>query len=162
MDIVPLPHDAHPALIDGSVALTNAVHAADSPWVHPETASNLRGALEHGWDGEPPLTFVGLDGNDVVAVAELMRGLVAGLREGDGPVLVEADTYRWHGHYEGDPLKYREPEELTEWQLRDPLTIARDHMEHRGINLARADAVDAEVTAQVEAAIVEARLSPFP
>lgn len=108
------------------------------------------------------IRYVAVDGNDVVAVAELMRGLVAGLREGDGPVLVEADTYRWHGHYEGDPLKYREPEELTEWQLRDPLTIARDHMEHRGIDLARADAVDAEVTAQVEAAIVEARLSPFP
>ena len=67
MDIVPLPHDADPALIDGSVALTNAVHAADSPWVHPETASNLRGALEHGWDGEPPITFVGLDGDHVVA-----------------------------------------------------------------------------------------------
>lgn len=108
------------------------------------------------------IRYEAVDGNDVVAVAELMRRLVDGIRAGDGPVLVEADTYRWHGHYEGDPLKYREPEELTEWQLRDPLTIARERMDEWGIDSARADAIDVEVAAQVEAAIEEARLSPFP
>jgi 2-oxoisovalerate dehydrogenase E1 component len=108
------------------------------------------------------IRYEAVDGNDVVAVAQLMRTLVAGLREGDGPVLVEADTYRWHGHYEGDPLRYREPEELTQWQLRDPLTIARQRMAALGIDAAAADRIDSEVAAEVASAIDEARRSPFP
>src|SRR5207302_2552241 len=47
--------------------------------------------------------FFGVDGNDVVATATLMYDVVAGVRRGDGPAIVEAATYRWHGHYEGDP-----------------------------------------------------------
>src|SRR5262249_41917003 len=53
--------------------------------------------------------FAAVDGNDVVAVAELFNDLVRERRSGAGPVLVEAETYRWHGHYEGDPQRYREP-----------------------------------------------------
>src|SRR5262249_43052480 len=54
--------------------------------------------------------YVAVDGNDVVATAEAMDAVVDGVRGGDGPVLVEATTYRWHGHYEGDPERYRSPE----------------------------------------------------
>ena len=51
-------------------------------------------------------------------------GRAAGqVREGGRPVLVEAATYRWHGHYEGDPERYREPKELDEWKQRDPLLL---------------------------------------
>ncbi|MFN2537200.1 MAG: thiamine pyrophosphate-dependent enzyme [Mycobacteriales bacterium] len=103
-----------------------------------------------------------VDGNDVVAVAELMAKLVDGLRAGDGPVLVEADTYRWHGHYEGDPVRYRSEEELEEWKLRDPLSVARARMAGAGLSAAVADEVDREVEAEVQAAIEEARRSPFP
>jgi 2-oxoisovalerate dehydrogenase E1 component len=108
------------------------------------------------------IRYEAVDGNDVVAVAELMRSLIDGLREGDGPVLVEADTYRWHGHYEGDPLRYRPEEELDEWKLRDPLTVARARMADLGLEVAVADEIDREVEAEVEAAIEEARRSPFP
>src|SRR5215475_5528008 len=65
--------------------------------------------------------FAAVDGNDVLAVAHSMSELVARRREGAGPVLLEAETYRWHGHYEGDPERYREPSELDEWKKRDPL-----------------------------------------
>lgn len=64
-----------------------------------------------------------VDGNDVVAVADVMAEVVAGVRAGGGPVIVEATTYRWHGHYEGDPERYRSPAELAEWQERDPLVV---------------------------------------
>src|SRR5581483_6403877 len=47
--------------------------------------------------------FVALDGNDVVATASAMVDMVAAIRAGGGPVIVEAVTYRHHGHYEGDP-----------------------------------------------------------
>jgi 2-oxoisovalerate dehydrogenase E1 component len=87
-----------------------------------------------------------------------MRKLVDGLRSGDGPVLVEADTYRWHGHYEGDPVRYRSEEELEEQKLRDPLVVARSRMADARL----ADEIDREVEAEVQAAIEEARRSPFP
>jgi 2-oxoisovalerate dehydrogenase E1 component len=51
--------------------------------------------------------FVSVDGNDIEAVAAAMTDIVGRIRDGAGPVFVEAATYRWHGHYEGDPEKYR-------------------------------------------------------
>ena len=48
---------------------------------------------------------------------------VEATRAGGGPVVVEAATYRWHGHYEGDPQRYRSPDEVQEWEARDPLLV---------------------------------------
>jgi 2-oxoisovalerate dehydrogenase E1 component len=69
-----------------------------------------------------------VDGNDVVAVAELAGQLVDALRDGSGPILLESVTYRWNGHYEGDPVTYREAEELAEWKTRDPITVLRTRL----------------------------------
>jgi 2-oxoisovalerate dehydrogenase E1 component len=108
------------------------------------------------------IRYEAVDGNDVVAVAELMRRLVGTLRAGGGPVLVEADTYRWHGHYEGDPITYREAAELEEWKLRDPLAVARARMLDLGIDDSVPDEIDREVAVQIDAAIEEARAFQFP
>src|SRR3954469_6283741 len=79
--------------------------------------------------------YVAVDGNDVEAVASAMHELVAGLRDGGGgPVIIEATTYRWHGHYEGDPQRYRTPEELGEWQARDPLVAHEARLRNAGID----------------------------
>ncbi|WOX13679.1 dehydrogenase E1 component subunit alpha/beta [Streptomyces sp. N50] len=98
-----------------------------------------------------------VDGNDVLAVAQTMTGIVARLRAGGGPVLLEAETYRWHGHYEGDPERYRPAEEVAAAKERDPLLIAR-----RQLDKAAADAVDEEVDKEIEAAIDWARSLPEP
>ncbi|WP_019071320.1 alpha-ketoacid dehydrogenase subunit alpha/beta [Streptomyces hokutonensis] len=98
-----------------------------------------------------------VDGNDVLAVAQTMTGLVARLRAGGGPVLLEAETYRWHGHYEGDPERYRPAEEVAAAKERDPLLIAR-----RQLDAAAADAVDEEIDKEIEAAIDWARSLPEP
>ena len=59
--------------------------------------------------------YVAVDGNDVVAVADVMAEAAgAELRVGGGPFLVEATTYRWHGHYEGDPQRYRDDDEARQ------------------------------------------------
>ncbi|MFF5254463.1 pyruvate dehydrogenase complex E1 component subunit beta [Streptomyces leeuwenhoekii] len=108
------------------------------------------------------IRYAHVDGNDVVAVSELMDRLIAGLRRGDGPVLVEAETYRWHGHYEGDPQRYRTEEELVEWKRRDPLTLARARMTEAGIDVRVADGIDAEIAAGIEAAVAAARKAPYP
>lgn len=62
-----------------------------------------------------------VDGNDVVAVASASTQFVSRLRDGEGPFLLETVTYRWHGHYEGDPTPYRTKEELLWWKEQDPI-----------------------------------------
>jgi len=103
-----------------------------------------------------------VDGNDVVAVARTMTEVVEGLRRGGGPVLVEAETYRWHGHYEGDPERYRAPEEVAAAKERDPLLVARRHLEAAGVDAAQADAVDEEIDKEIQAAVEWARSLPEP
>ena len=108
------------------------------------------------------LEFVSVDGNDIEAVATAMTDIVARIRDGAGPVFVEAATYRWHGHYEGDPEKYRTKDELSQWQERDPLVIARARLAGRGVEAAALSQIDAEVAARIEAAVEAARQAPQP
>ena len=103
-----------------------------------------------------------VDGNDVVAVAQTMTRVVQGLRDGAGPILIEAETYRWHGHYEGDPERYRSPEEVAAAKQTDPLLIARQHLAIAGVDVALTDAIDEEIDKEIEAAIEQARSAPEP
>jgi 2-oxoisovalerate dehydrogenase E1 component len=108
------------------------------------------------------LEYVSVDGNDVEAVAVAMSDAVRRIRDGAGPVFVEAATYRWHGHYEGDPEKYRSKDELSEWQQRDPLVITRARLLGRGVEQAVLDQVGSQVLARIEAAVDAARQAPPP
>jgi len=109
------------------------------------------------------LPYVAVDGNDIEAVATAMSAIVARIRDGAGPVFVEATTYRWHGHYEGDPERYRSSDELSEWQAdRDPVAIARGRLLERGVEAAELDRIDAAVRDRIEAAVAAARQAPPP
>ena len=108
------------------------------------------------------LEYVPVDGNDVEAVAAVMTDAVGRIRAGGGPVFVEAVTYRWHGHYEGDPEKYRDKDELTEWQQRDPLVITRARLLGRGVGQEKIDWIEAQVRARIDAAVDAARQAPPP
>lgn len=108
------------------------------------------------------IAYEHVDGNDVVAVAQTMTEIVRLMRSDGGPVLVEATTYRWHGHYEGDPERYRTPEEVSAAQERDPLLVARRHMAAAGMDAALVDAVDEEIDKEIEAAVERARSAPEP
>lgn len=108
------------------------------------------------------LRHVGVDGNDVEAVVDVMERELAQLRVGGAPVMVEADTYRWHGHYEGDPERYRSPE-LTEEQKRlDPLLQARARLAELGIADDEVAAVEREVEDRLVRALEVARSAPEP
>ena len=108
------------------------------------------------------LEYVSVDGNDVEAVAAAMTDVVKHIRDGGGPVFVEAATYRWHGHYEGDPEKYRSADELSQWQQRDPLVITRARLLGRGVEQAALDQIGTQVRAGIEAAVDAARQAPRP
>jgi TPP-dependent pyruvate/acetoin dehydrogenase alpha subunit len=69
----------------------------------------------YGFDG------VAINGNDVLAVFQAMKGARRRARAGDGPTLIECKTYRWHGHSEHDKAFYRTKEEQAMWKSRDPL-----------------------------------------
>ena len=103
------------------------------------------------------LPYTEVDGNDVVATASAMRDVVAAARAGLGPAVVEAHTYRWHGHYEGDPQRYRAPEELEEWQERDPLVLHRHRLVAAGVSDEDLDALAASVADQLDQAVARAR-----
>jgi 2-oxoisovalerate dehydrogenase E1 component len=101
--------------------------------------------------------YVPVDGNDVVATATCMQDMVVAARSGGGPVLVEASTYRWHGHYEGDPQRYRTDAELKEWQARDPLVVNRSRLATAGVEESEIDALESSVNAQLDDAVERAR-----
>jgi TPP-dependent pyruvate/acetoin dehydrogenase alpha subunit len=103
-----------------------------------------------------------IDGNDVSVVHARMRKLVARCRAGEGPVLLEALTYRWQGHYEGDQQSYKPAEETASWKARDPLLIARRQLESDGAAPAELDALLATAVAQVDGAETFARASDYP
>ncbi|HEU4572530.1 MAG TPA: thiamine pyrophosphate-dependent dehydrogenase E1 component subunit alpha [Candidatus Limnocylindrales bacterium] len=103
-----------------------------------------------------------VDGNDVEAVYEVARRVIERARNGDGPSLVEALTYRHGGHSRADPGKYRPDDEVEAWKARDPIPAERARLEAAGVPAADLDAIDAEAAATVAAAEQEAREAPEP
>ena len=103
------------------------------------------------------IPYVAVDGNDVVATASVMADVVDAARDGRGPAIVEAATYRWHGHYEGDPERYRSPEELEEWRTRDPLLVHEAVLRQAGVADDQIKALEASTAAVLDGAVEAAR-----
>ena len=103
------------------------------------------------------------DGMDFFDVHEKAGAAVARARAGEGPTLLECKTYRYYGHYVGDPLTYRTREEAEAWRQRDALGRFEERTVREGLvepgNLRR---IDAEVTAEVEDAVRAAQEAPPP
>ena len=104
-----------------------------------------------------------LDGNDVTAVRDASSSAVRRCREGRGPVLLEAETYRWRGHYEGDAQPYKPADEIEAWQKKDPLVLARRRLvAERAATDDELDAIEANARTRVEAAVALARAASAP
>jgi TPP-dependent pyruvate/acetoin dehydrogenase alpha subunit len=74
-----------------------------------------------------------VDGMDVLAVAAAAAEAAQRVRDGQGPVLLEAVTYRYKGHYYGDPDNYRTKDEVRQWQAKDPIDRLRKHLLESGL-----------------------------
>jgi len=104
-----------------------------------------------------------VEGNDVLAVYENVKKAVERARGGNGPTLIECKTYRYFGHYLGDPEVYRSKEEVEEWRKRDPIKIFSNYLVKNGILDEDAiKAIDEETLALVNEAEEFARRSPAP
>jgi len=104
-----------------------------------------------------------VDGNDVEALHAAAKAAVARCRDGAGPVVLEVETYRWHGHYEGDAQPYKPEEESQSWRERDPLVVQARRLAERGdASEDELEAIREEARRRVDAAIERARSLPAP
>lgn len=99
-----------------------------------------------------------VDGNDALAVYRETAAAVARARRGQGPTLIEAKTYRHGGHHVNDPGLYMDPGVMADWKARDPMVLMRGAIGDD----ARAAAIEAQVDAELEAAVAFATNSPEP
>jgi len=104
-----------------------------------------------------------VDGNDPIAVYEAASEAVERARRGEGPTLLECKTYKWMGHYIGDPGAYRPPAEVEQWKAKDPLPRFEAYLTGSGA-LSREElaGVHDAVRQELEAAVEFARQSPSP
>jgi len=107
-----------------------------------------------------------VDGQDVLAVYEVVSEAVHRARAGEGPTLVEAKTYRYldHAANMGRDLGYRTDDEVAQWRAtRDPIALFDKRITtDMGIKEADLRQIDDEVLKEVDAALDFARSSPFP
>jgi len=96
-------------------------------------------AAAYGFPGET------IDGEDVIAVHAAVRAAAARARRGEGPSLIEAKTFRWHGHYEGDPQVYKSDDERKNGHAFDPIVRMKERV-------AQFPGITAEDLAAIEAA----------
>lgn len=75
-----------------------------------------------------------VDGMDVLKVREVTAKAVEQARNGGGPILIEAKTYRYHGHSKSDPCRYRSKEEEGLWKKRDPIQYFENLLIQKGID----------------------------
>ena len=101
-----------------------------------------------------------VDGQDVAEVYAKTREALEHARSGEGPVFLDVETYRLHGHYIGDPQVYRSKEDIRDvGEHHDPITHLRERL---GLSDEELEGVDAEVIQIVEEAVEFAKNGTDP
>lgn len=105
-----------------------------------------------------------IDGNNLFEVIEATKEAVDRARNGEGPTLIEAKTYRWKGHSKSDAKKYRTKEEEMDWRLnRDPIKRCAEALIDQGIATEEElNQLQAKAKQEIEDSVVFAEKSPEP
>ena len=104
-----------------------------------------------------------VDGMDVTAVNEAVTEARERARNGEGPTFIEAETYRYRGHFEGDPQPYRDDEEVDAWRERDPIETFADRLIDRGeVTEDEFEELREETEREIEEAVEFAKETPAP
>ena len=110
--------------------------------------------------GMPGVT---VDGNDVTKVYEAMSKAVERARKGEGPTLIDSITYRWDGHYVGDPVAARPEGELETWMKKDPIErLAKKLMKDGALDKSKVKKIQQKIDKEIEEAIEFGKQSPYP
>lgn len=103
-----------------------------------------------------------IDGTDPIAVYEVVQAAVDRARSGQGPSIVEAEVFRYQGHYCGDPANYRPKEYMEEALSRDAIEKFRIVLLDFGFTQEEIDAIDQAADDEMQAAYEFANESPYP
>lgn len=104
-----------------------------------------------------------VNGMDVLEVRQAAEVALEFVRAGNGPVLMELNTYRYRGHSMSDPAKYRSREEVQEMREKhDPIEAAKQELLKRGVTEDRIKDIDKKIRQQVAEAADFAESSPEP
>ena len=105
-----------------------------------------------------------VDGNDAVAVYEAFERAKKRALAGEGPTLLECKTYRWRGHWTGDPEVYRSREEVEDWKTnRDPIKLFAEYIKKNKLaSAATLKKIQDEAAAEMAKAVEFAENSPQP
>lgn len=127
-----------------------------------DTQHNIETLSDHAQAYDIP--GITIDGNDVMAVYEAVSEARSRARNGEGPTLIEAETYRYQGHFVGDEEAYRSDEEVEEWKNEhDPIDRFKDKLIDSGeLTDDEFEAIETEVDETIESALDFARQSPKP
>ena len=106
---------------------------------------------------------VTVDGMDLFAVNAAATELGERARRGEGPAYLVCTTYRYHGHHAGDPLNYRQKEEVERWREQDPIERVKRAAVERGV-MTDSEIADLErrIEGEIAAAVEFAKSSPEP
>jgi TPP-dependent pyruvate/acetoin dehydrogenase alpha subunit len=106
---------------------------------------------------------VRVDGFDVLAVYRATVEAVECARRGEGPTLLVTESYRFEGHYAGEPEVYRTRAEVEEYRKKDPIPRFRNYLTEDGkVEPTELDKIDAEIKQEIVEAVEFARQSPEP
>lgn len=109
------------------------------------------------------LESITIDGNDVEQVYETVKKAVDKARTGEGPFLIECVSYRFKGHYGGDPeYTYRTRKEVEEHKMLGPILRAKTKLLEMGVAQAEIDVIDARIEAELKADREWALAQRFP
>ncbi len=105
-----------------------------------------------------------VDGNDILAVYDVMEQAVNRARSGQGPTLIEALTYRMGAHTTADdPTRYRDVAEIESWQAKDPLIrFERFLLERNLLSQDQIEQMQMEIEEELNKAVVAAEARPDP
>ena len=104
-----------------------------------------------------------IDGMDVLAVHEATTEALRRVRSKNGPVFLEAITYRFRGHSASDPSQYRESSEVDEWRSKDPIEQLKNLSSQAGLLTdEELQEIESKVDAEIEEAVQFAEDSPVP
>jgi pyruvate dehydrogenase E1 component alpha subunit len=104
-----------------------------------------------------------VDGNDPIAMHRVAREAIERARDGGGPTLIEANTFRFHGHVFGDPDAYMDQHEKAAWVARDPVPLFRAWLiAAKHATEAQLAEMEASHNAAIDAAVEFALASAYP
>lgn len=103
-----------------------------------------------------------IDGNDLFEVDETAARVVSEVRNGGGPRLIQAMTYRLRGHFAHDPADYRDPGEVEAALTREPIGRTEAWLLENGMSVDEIAAMKADVDAEIDGYVEDARQAPWP